>query len=97
MTLLRIQALKAWVSNGTAANAPGRPFERACHRKINGHCNVPTSYKENTKLANWVGTQRKQYRLYLEGKKFDSPPRIQALKAWVLNGWPQHRLGRPFE
>jgi hypothetical protein len=36
MTLLRIQELKAWVSNGTAANAPGRPFERACHRKSTG-------------------------------------------------------------
>jgi hypothetical protein len=53
---------KAWVSNGTATAPPGRPFERACRlSQIHGHCNVPQATAENSKLLNWVRTQRKQY------------------------------------
>jgi hypothetical protein len=49
--------------------------------KIHGHCNVPMSYSENTKLARWVGSQKTNYRFHLEGKK--SPmtlSRIQELE-----------------
>jgi hypothetical protein len=46
-----------------------RLSELAEYRKIHGHCNVPHNYSENVKLATWVGNQRCQYRLQLEGKK----------------------------
>jgi hypothetical protein len=42
--------------------------ELADYRVKHGHCNVPQSYRENTKLAQWVANQRKQHRLHLEGK-----------------------------
>jgi hypothetical protein len=43
--------------------------ELADYRKIQGHCNVPNSNSnKNQKLANWVKTQRTQYRFHLEGK-----------------------------
>jgi hypothetical protein len=55
--------------------------ELADYRKIHGHCNVPKRYSENTKLTRWVGTQRTQYRLHLEGKTSSMTNfRIQALK-----------------
>jgi hypothetical protein len=60
------------------SNASGRQWrlsawedllsELANYRKIHGHCNVPQNDSENTKLANWVATQRNQYSLHLEGK-----------------------------
>ena len=34
-----------------------------------GNCNVPQGWSENPQLANWVTTQRAQYRLYQEGKQ----------------------------
>jgi hypothetical protein len=56
--------------------------ELADYRKIHGHCNVPTSYSENTKLATWVGKQRQQYKLHLKGKKSQMIlPRIQKLES----------------
>jgi hypothetical protein len=45
-----------------------RLSELADYRKIHGHCNVPKKYSENTKLGQWVATQRRNYRLHLEGK-----------------------------
>jgi hypothetical protein len=56
--------------------------EIADYRKIHGHCNVPRNYRENTKLGEWVQTQRKQYMLQLKGKA--SPrtnSRIQELES----------------
>jgi hypothetical protein len=41
--------------------------ELADYRKIQGHCNVPENYSENTKLAEWVSYQRKEYRGHLGG------------------------------
>jgi hypothetical protein len=42
--LSRIQALKAWVSDGEVSSAAweDRLSELAAYRKIHGHCNVPT-------------------------------------------------------
>lgn len=34
-----------------------------------GHCNVPSRYEPNPELGIWVGTQRTQYRLYLNAKE----------------------------
>jgi hypothetical protein len=85
MTPFRIQELKClgfeWDNNQCAA-WEGRLSELADYHKIHGHCNVPKIYSENTKLATWVATQRKQYRLQQEGKT--SPmthSRIQELES----------------
>jgi hypothetical protein len=59
-----------------------RLSEIADYRKIHGHCNIPTNYSENTKLANWVTTQRHQYRLHLKGKRSSMTTfRIQELES----------------
>jgi hypothetical protein len=84
MTLSRIQALESmgfeWGDSRTSCE--DRLSELADYRKIKGHCNVPTNYTENMKLANWVGRQRNDYRLYLEGKTSSMTlSRIQALES----------------
>jgi hypothetical protein len=57
-----------------------RLSELADYRKIHGHCNVPSRYSKNTKLGQWVGRQRINYRLQLEGKTSPmSPFRIHEL------------------
>jgi hypothetical protein len=59
-----------------------RLSELADYRKINGHCNVPQSWSENTKLAYWVKTQRSQYKLHAEGKtSFMTASRIKELES----------------
>jgi hypothetical protein len=70
-----IETIEAKVNAGYFATAkPGTSWE-AClreladYRKIHGHCNVPDRYSKNTKMANWVSTQRKQYNLHVKGKK----------------------------
>jgi len=35
---------------------------------LHGHCDVPSSYKENLKLASWVITTRRQCKLLKDGK-----------------------------
>jgi hypothetical protein len=47
--------------------------------KIHGHCNVPRKYNENTKLDQWVSTQRINYRWHEEGKA--SPMTTYRIKA----------------
>jgi hypothetical protein len=70
-----------------ASNAHGRKWEDrlselADYRKIHGHCNVPHSCSENPKLGIWVGTQRQQYRLHVEGKRsYLTLSRIQELES----------------
>ncbi len=60
MTLFRIKDLESldfeWTVCVTTA-WEDRLSELADYRKIQGHCNVPTRYSENTKLAKWVGNQ----------------------------------------
>jgi hypothetical protein len=59
-----------------------RLSELADYRNVPANCNVPTSYSENTKLANWVTTQRTQYHLHLEGKASQMTTfRIQELES----------------
>jgi hypothetical protein len=93
MTLSRIQELESlgfeWDSQGNAWEE--RLSELADYRKINEHCNVPRKYSENTKLANWVNAQRKDYRLDLEGKTSRMTlSRIQKLESlgfeWDIRG-----------
>ena len=46
-----------------------RYFELFNHKEAHGDCNVPAKYKPNKQLANWVVTQRTQYRLLKKGEK----------------------------
>jgi hypothetical protein len=93
MTTFRIKELDSlgfeWDSYGAAWE--DRLSELADYRKIHGHCNVPQNYNENSKLAQWVKTQRKRYRLHLQGKISQMTlPRIQALESlgfeWGIQG-----------
>lgn len=49
-------------------------------RQERGHCNVPSNYRDK-KLATWVKCQRRQYKLYWDGKPSAmSPERIMELE-----------------
>merc|ERR1719273_788437 len=55
-----------------------------------GHCNVPRSFNENKGLAEWVKTQRKQYKYIRQGKPSSmTEQRIQHLEnigfKWSVN------------
>jgi hypothetical protein len=67
-----------------------RLSELADYRKINGHCNVPHNYSENTKMFNWVNNQRSQYRLHVNRKKTSMTlSRIQELESIGFE-WDSH-------
>jgi len=38
------------------------------YKKINGNCLVPSNFAKDPQLATWVKCQRRQYKLYWEGK-----------------------------
>jgi hypothetical protein len=91
MTPFRVQTLEdigfEW---GSYAAWGDRSSELTEYRKIHGHCNVPTSYSENTKVAKWVAYQRSQFKLQQEGKKSQmTPSRIQALEDIAFE-WNSH-------
>jgi hypothetical protein len=84
ITTFRVQELDSldfeWDIHGTAWK--DRLSELADYRRIQGHCNVPQRYSENSKLAMWVKTQKKQYNFFLEGKKSQMTlHRIQELES----------------
>jgi hypothetical protein len=88
MTTFRIQELESlgfeW--DNQCAIWEVRLSELADYRNIQGHCNVPAGYSKNTKLANWVAYQRRQYRLHLEGKRSSlTLSRIQVLENIGMN------------
>ncbi|KAG7368431.1 helicase domain protein [Nitzschia inconspicua] len=70
MTEERTQALErlgfVWDSHGAAFEDRLRELEE--FKELHKHCNVPSNYKANSSLASWVKCQRRQYRLYREGK-----------------------------
>ena len=70
MTDERIVALEKigfiWDSHGAAWF--DRLNELADYRKLQGHCNVPSNYPKNPQLATWVKCQRRQYKLFWDGK-----------------------------
>jgi hypothetical protein len=84
MSLPRIQELESldfeWDMYSAAWE--DRLAELADYRKIHGHCIVPNKYSENTPLANWVSTQRFNYKLQIKGKTSHmTPSRIQKLES----------------
>jgi hypothetical protein len=38
------------------------------YRQVHGHCNVPSNCPKNPQLATWIKCQRRQYRLFCDGK-----------------------------
>lgn len=43
-----------------------------------GHCLVPNRYPEDPQLGSWVSTQRRQYKIMLEGGSDANTPMTQA-------------------
>jgi hypothetical protein len=97
MTLSRIQELESlgfeWNRNDAAWE--DRFSELADYHTIQGHCRVPQNYSENPKLGQWAGTQRKQYKLHLGGKKsYMTLSRIQALESLGFEWKPSIGRGK---
>lgn len=92
MTVQRVLALEsigfAWDAH--SASWEERLRELRAYREENGHCNVPTSYVKNKKLATWVKCQRRQYKLMDTEFSTLSPERIATLNQmgfkWELRG-----------
>jgi hypothetical protein len=62
------------------------------YKELHGDCNVPSSYKENKQLADWVKSQRKHYHYWQDGQQSSlTVDRRQALEnigfQWVLRPW----------
>jgi hypothetical protein len=60
-------------------------------RERAGHCNVPSNFPDNPPLATWVKCQRRQYKLFWQGKTSNiNLHRIEQLHEvgfeWVLRG-----------
>jgi len=103
MTHERVELLErigfVWDSQG--ASWYERLAELEEFKNRNGHCNVPSHYGKNSRLAAWVKCQRRQYKLFQEGKPSNmSQGRIDELEnlgfSWELrifkNGKKQKRL-----
>jgi Helicase associated domain len=65
-------------------------------RSSQGHCNVPSNYHDK-KLATWVKCQRRQYKLYWDGKSSAmTPERILELEKvgfeWEIRSASQRRV-----
>jgi hypothetical protein len=55
-----------------------------------GHTNVPKKYPENPQLAVWVKCQRRQFKLYSEGKRSNTTPdRIRRLSSLGFVFYPR--------
>jgi hypothetical protein len=71
MTDERIKALErlsfVWDSHGAAWEDRLKELEQ--YKAVHKHCNVPSNYRANASLASWVKCQRRQWRLYQEGKE----------------------------
>jgi len=70
MTEERVKALEdigfIWDSQGTVWRDRLRELIEFKH--LHKHCNVPSNYSKNPSLAVWVKCQRRQYKLFKEGK-----------------------------
>ena len=69
MTTSRFDSLEAlgFVWNSHNAAWMERLNELVNFKSSKGHCNVPSSYPENTALSTWVKSQRRQYKLFVSG------------------------------
>eukprot|EP00980_Cylindrotheca_fusiformis_P024873 scaffold12638_cov69-Cylindrotheca_fusiformis.AAC.3 len=71
LTKVRLQKLEevGFVWDSHAAAWEQRHNELAAYRREHGHCNVPSQYPENPQLATWVKCQRRQCKIFRQGKK----------------------------
>eukprot|EP00980_Cylindrotheca_fusiformis_P022790 scaffold9762_cov83-Cylindrotheca_fusiformis.AAC.1 len=71
LTKIRLQKLQevGFVWDSHAAAWEQRHNELAAYRRAHGHCNVPSQYPENPQLATWVKCQRRQCKIFRQGKK----------------------------
>ena len=71
MTEERQEALErlgfVWDSHGAVWME--RLNELEAFKSERGHCCVPANFKDNHQLAIWAKCQRRQYRLYCDGKR----------------------------
>jgi hypothetical protein len=100
MTDERILALErmgfVWDSHGAAWEE--RWSELRSYQADLGHCNVPSNYKSNPQLATWVKCQRRQYKLFWNGKSSNiTLERISKLETlgfeWELRGPKKSKKG----
>lgn len=98
MTPDRVKALEdigfVWDSQGAAWGE--RLGELREFRGTYMHCNVPSNFSENPRLATWIKCQRRQYKLYMEGKPSNmTTQRIQHLESlgfeWELRTYKKQR------
>ena len=70
MTQERVELLEklgfVWDSHGAAWEDRLKDLEE--FKNKHKHCNVPSNYPQNSSLASWVKCQRRQYKLFREGK-----------------------------
>jgi hypothetical protein len=82
MTTERLDLLTAvgFIWDSHDANWREKLESLAVFRREYGNCNVPSSYSDK-KLATWIKCQRRQYKLYWDGKPSAmSPERILELE-----------------
>jgi hypothetical protein len=74
MTDQRVKALEkagfVWDAHGMAWDERLKDLQQ--YLEEHGDCNVPTHYMPNQKLATWVKCQRRQYKLFCNGKTLGS-------------------------
>jgi hypothetical protein len=78
-----------WDSHGAAWLERLSELKEYC--QANGHCNVPSNHPSNPQLATWVKCQRRQYKLFWDGKQSNMTlERIAELEqlsfGWELRG-----------
>lgn len=61
-------SILGFVWDSHAAGWDERWKELRAYREEHGHCRVPKKYPENPQLAVWVKCQRRQFKLYTEGR-----------------------------
>jgi len=82
MTVNRLEMLESvgFVWDSHDVNWKDKLYALQTFRREKGHCNVPSNFKDK-KLATWVKCQRRQYKLYWDGKASAmNPGRIRELE-----------------
>jgi hypothetical protein len=78
-----------FIWNSHSAAWQERFNELAEYKELHENCNVPSNYSSNPQLVTWTKCQRRQYKLYSEGKAdTTTPERIAELERigfeWVF-------------
>eukprot|EP00549_Striatella_unipunctata_P002591 CAMPEP_0118703806 /NCGR_PEP_ID=MMETSP0800-20121206/18813_1 /TAXON_ID=210618 ORGANISM="Striatella unipunctata, Strain CCMP2910" /NCGR_SAMPLE_ID=MMETSP0800 /ASSEMBLY_ACC=CAM_ASM_000638 /LENGTH=116 /DNA_ID=CAMNT_0006605483 /DNA_START=195 /DNA_END=545 /DNA_ORIENTATION=+ len=67
-----------------------RVYQLSRYKQIHGNCRVPFNYAEDPQLATWVKCQRRQYRLFWQGKSTPiTPERIKQLEQLGFDWGPR--------